>query len=60
VFATRAWLMVLVCGMLLGLPGVTVGAEKEKKVSEPLFATFKTSMGDIVVRLFDDKDIHAL
>jgi peptidyl-prolyl cis-trans isomerase A (cyclophilin A) len=47
--------MVLVCGMLLGLPGVTAGAEKEKKVSEPLFATFKTSMGDIVVRLHEDK-----
>jgi peptidyl-prolyl cis-trans isomerase A (cyclophilin A) len=47
--------MVLVCGMLLGLPGVTAGAEKEKKVSEPLYATFKTSMGDIVVRLYEDK-----
>jgi peptidyl-prolyl cis-trans isomerase A (cyclophilin A) len=47
--------MVLVCGMLLGLPGVTAGAEKEKRVSEPLFATFKTSMGDIVVRLHEDK-----
>jgi len=52
---TRSWRMVLVCGMLLGLPGVTVGAEKEKKVSEPLYATFKTSMGDIVVRLYEDK-----
>lgn len=55
VFVTRVWPMVLVCGMLLGLPGVTAGAEKEKKVSEPLFATFKTSMGDIVVRLHEDK-----
>ena len=55
VFVTRLWPMVLVCGMLLGLPGVTAGAEKEKKVSEPLFATFKTSMGDIVVRLHEDK-----
>ena len=54
-FVTRAWPMVLVCGMLLGLPGVTAGAEKEKKVSEPLYATFKTSMGDIVVRLYEDK-----
>ena len=51
----RGWPMVLVCGMLLGLPGVTAGAEKEKKVSEPLYATFKTSMGDIVVRLYEDK-----
>ncbi len=55
VFVTRVWPMALVCGMLLGLPGVTVGAEKEKKVSEPLYATFKTSMGDIVVRLHEDK-----
>ena len=55
VFVTRVWPMVLVCGMLLGLPGVTAGAEKEKKVSEPLYATFKTSMGDIVVRLHEDK-----
>jgi len=55
VFVTRLWPMVLVCGMLLGLPGVTAGAEKEKKVSEPLYATFKTSMGDIVVRLHEDK-----
>jgi peptidyl-prolyl cis-trans isomerase A (cyclophilin A) len=47
--------MVLVCGMLLGLPGVTAGAEKEKRVSEPLYATFKTGMGDIVVRLHEDK-----
>ena len=54
-FATRAWLMVLVCGMLLGLPVLTGSAEKERKVSEPLVATFKTSMGEIVVRLFDDK-----
>jgi peptidyl-prolyl cis-trans isomerase A (cyclophilin A) len=29
--------------------------EKEKKVDGPLHATFKTSMGDIVVRLFEDK-----
>ena len=55
VFVTRVWPMVLVCGMLLGLPGVTAGAEKEKKVSEPLYATFKTSMGEIVVRLHEDK-----
>jgi len=54
-FVTRSWLMVLVCGMLLGLPVLTGSAEKEKKVSEPLYATFKTSMGEIVVRLFDDK-----
>jgi peptidyl-prolyl cis-trans isomerase A (cyclophilin A) len=30
-------------------------AEKEKKVSGPLYATFKTSIGDIVVRLYEDK-----
>jgi len=29
--------------------------EKEKKVEGPLYATFKTSMGDIVVRLYEDK-----
>ncbi len=54
-FATRAWLMILVCGMLLGLPVLTGSAEKERKVGEPLYATFKTSMGEIVVRLFEDK-----
>jgi peptidyl-prolyl cis-trans isomerase A (cyclophilin A) len=47
--------MILVCGMLLGLPALTDSAEKESKVSEPLYATFKTSMGEIVVRLYEDK-----
>jgi peptidyl-prolyl cis-trans isomerase A (cyclophilin A) len=47
--------MVVVCAMLLGLPRVSGSAEKEKKVSEPVYATFKTSMGDIVIRLFEDK-----
>src|SRR5574341_1474918 len=55
VFVTRGWPIFLVCGMLLGLPGVTAGAEKEKKVSEPLYATLKTSMGDVVVRVYEDK-----
>jgi peptidyl-prolyl cis-trans isomerase A (cyclophilin A) len=55
VFATRAWLRFLVCGMLLGLPVLADSAEKERNVSEPLYVTFKTSMGEIVVRLYEDK-----
>jgi hypothetical protein len=46
---------VLMCGLLACLGGWTAAAEKEKKVDQPLYATFKTSMGDIVVRLFEDK-----
>jgi len=55
VCATRAWTMILVCGMLLGLPSLTRSGEKESIVDGPLVATFKTSMGDIVVRLYEDK-----
>ena len=47
--------VVLVSSLLFGSPGLAGSAEKEKKVSEPLYATFKTSMGDIVVLLFEDK-----
>ncbi len=47
--------VVLLCGLLVWLSGCASAAEKETKVEGPLYATFKTSMGDIVVRLFDDK-----
>ncbi len=47
--------IVLVCGLLGGLSGWAAAGEQEKKMDGPLYATFKTSMGDIVVRLFEDK-----
>jgi peptidyl-prolyl cis-trans isomerase A (cyclophilin A) len=46
---------VLLCGLLVWLSGWASAAEKETKVDGPLYAIFKTSMGDIVVRLFEDK-----
>lgn len=46
---------VLILGLLFGFSGWVGSAEKERKVSEPLYATFKTSMGEIVVRLNEDK-----
>jgi len=45
----------LVCGVLICLAGSSSAGRKEKPVSEPVYATFKTSMGDIVIRLFEDK-----
>jgi len=38
--------------VIIGLAGA---GEMEKKVEGPLHATFKTTLGDIVVRLFEDK-----
>ncbi len=35
--------------------GLAIAGEKEKPVAEPLYATLKTSMGVIVVHLFEDK-----
>jgi peptidyl-prolyl cis-trans isomerase A (cyclophilin A) len=55
VFASRTWPVVLVWGLLVGVPGLSGSAEKEKIVTEPYYATFKTSMGEVVVRLFEDK-----
>src|SRR5512147_2549650 len=50
----------LTCGMLIGglivlVTGGAMAADKEAAGKGPLIATFKTSMGDIVVRLFEDK-----
>ena len=47
--------VVLLCGLLVWISAWAAAGEKEKKVEGPLHATFKTSMGDIVVRLFEDK-----
>ncbi len=47
--------VVLVGGLFLWMSAWAAAGEKERKVEGPLYATFKTSMGDIVVRLFDDK-----
>jgi peptidyl-prolyl cis-trans isomerase A (cyclophilin A) len=55
VIASRTWPVVLVWGLLVGVPGLSGSAEKEKTVAEPTYATFKTSMGEVVLRLFDDK-----
>ena len=50
------WVRVgLLLSLLLALPGWTDGGEKESKVAGPVYATFKTSMGEIVVQLFEDK-----
>ena len=51
----RAGLMILTCTLVVGLCGWVAAGEKETKVAEPLYATFKTSMGDIVIHLFEDK-----
>jgi peptidyl-prolyl cis-trans isomerase A (cyclophilin A) len=45
-------LSTIVTGLLVGASGASAGAAKP---AVPLYATFKTSMGDIVIRLFDDK-----
>ena len=47
--------VVLLCGLLVWISAWAAAGEKEKKVDGSLHATFKTSMGDIVVRLFDDR-----
>jgi peptidyl-prolyl cis-trans isomerase A (cyclophilin A) len=45
----------MLCGLCLALAGLASAGEKEKTVAEPLYATMKTSLGVIVVRLFEDK-----
>jgi len=46
----------LLVGLALLLSaGLATAGEKEKSVAEPLYATLKTSLGVIVVRLYDDK-----
>jgi peptidyl-prolyl cis-trans isomerase A (cyclophilin A) len=45
----------VLCGLCLALAGLAAAGEKEKPVDGPLYATLKTSMGVIVIRLFDDK-----
>ncbi len=40
---------------LLLSAGLATAGEKEKTVAEPLYATLKTSVGVIVIRLFEDK-----
>jgi len=41
--------------LVLLLSGWAVAGQKEPTVQEPLYATLKTSMGTIVVHLFEDK-----
>ncbi len=48
-------IILLIGCLLLASSGWAGTAEKENKVAEPLYATFKTSMGNIVVRLYEDK-----
>jgi len=47
--------MFLVCGLVVCLAGSLSAGAKETLASQPLYATLKTSMGDIVVLLFEDK-----
>jgi len=52
----RAVHIALLAGLALLLcAGLATAGEKEKSVAEPLYATLKTNMGVIVIRLFDDK-----
>ena len=52
----RAVHIALLAGLALLLcAGLATAGEKEKPVAEPLYATLKTNMGVIVIRLFDDK-----
>ena len=52
----RAAHIALLVGLALLLSaGLATAGEKEKPVAEPLYATLKTNMGVIVIRLFDDK-----
>ena len=50
-----AHIALLVGLALLLSAGLATAGEKEKSVAEPLYATLKTNMGVIVIRLFDDK-----
>jgi peptidyl-prolyl cis-trans isomerase A (cyclophilin A) len=47
--------IILIGCLLAASLGWAGAAEKEKEVSGPLYATFKTSLGNIVVRLYEDK-----
>jgi peptidyl-prolyl cis-trans isomerase A (cyclophilin A) len=52
----RAGHIALLAGLaLLLFAGPVTAGEKESPVAEPLYATLKTSMGSIVIRLFEDK-----
>ncbi len=52
----RAGHIALLAGLgLLLSTGLATAGEKEKSVAEPLYATLKTGMGVIVIRLFEDK-----
>src|SRR5574337_45000 len=47
---------ILLAAFILALTGATAGAQEKKEEKKgPVYATLKTTMGDIVVRLFDDK-----
>ncbi len=48
-------LIVIPWCLLVALSGWAGVGETEKKVGGPLYATFKTSMGNIVVLLYEDK-----
>ena len=50
-----AHIALLVGLALLLSAGLATAGEKEKSVAEPLYATLKTNMGVIVMRLFEDK-----
>jgi len=45
----------LLCGLVLALTGCDTAGPKEKIVTELLYATMRTSLGAIVIHLFDDK-----
>jgi peptidyl-prolyl cis-trans isomerase A (cyclophilin A) len=47
--------VLLVCGLVVCFAGSPSAGTKERLVRESLYATLKTSMGDIVVLLFEDK-----
>jgi peptidyl-prolyl cis-trans isomerase A (cyclophilin A) len=52
----RAASIALLAGLAFLLSaGLATAGEKERPVAEPLYATLKTGMGVIVIRLFDDK-----
>jgi peptidyl-prolyl cis-trans isomerase A (cyclophilin A) len=53
----RFFHIALAWGLVAVLVGFAAAADqgKEKTVAEPLYATFKTSQGTIVIRLFEDK-----
>ncbi len=47
---------ILLAAFILALTGATASAQEKKEEKKgPVYATMKTGMGDIVLRLFDDK-----